>query len=280
MGGIKHRLNAIQNVGQLVALPFCAWFCDRYGRRPGLVAGAAVVLVGVALQGGAQNAAMFIAARGVVGLGLALNITAAPLLVAELAHPAQRAPLVCVYNSLWGLGALAAAWTTYGTFRLGSDWAWRVPSLLQVLASGPQVLLGGVGWLGSVCVVVEESPRWLVAQGRDEEAKALLVKYHADGDASDPLVALEMEEIRAALRLEEAYSSQAGTSYLSFFQTPGSRKRFWIILAVSFFSQVREISFSYSLRCLLGTGLHPVQLIIHTHPSSGAATASSAITSP
>ena len=32
-------LNAIQNIGQLAALPFCAWFCDKYGRRPGLVHG-------------------------------------------------------------------------------------------------------------------------------------------------------------------------------------------------------------------------------------------------
>lgn len=228
------RLNAIQNVGQLVALPFCAWFCDHFGRRPGLLAGASVLLVGVALQGGAQTTGMFIAGRGVLGVGLALNITAAPLLVTELAHPAQRAPLVSVYNSLWGLGALVAAWTTYGTFRLTADdggWAWRIPSLLQALASVAQLLLGGAAGC------VEESPRWLVAQERDDEARRQIVAYHADGDASDPIVALEMEEIRTALRLENEASR--ATSYLSFFQTPGNRRRFWIVLAVSFFSQVR-----------------------------------------
>lgn len=169
---------------------------------------------------------MFIAARGILGFGLALNITAAPLLVMELAYPSQRAPLVSIYNSLWGSGALVAAWTTYGTFRLGNDWAWRIPSILQALSSVLQLLL---------CFFIEESPRWLLAQERDEQARKLIVKYHANGDESDPIVPLEMEEIRTALRLE--HEAAHSTGYLSFFQTPGNRKRFWIVLTVSFFSQ-------------------------------------------
>ncbi|KAI1845839.1 hypothetical protein JX265_011265 [Neoarthrinium moseri] len=219
-------LNAIQNVGQLVGMPFCAWICDTWGRKPALLGSACVLLVGVALQTAAQNTGMFIAGRGIIGLGLVLNITAAPLLIMELAYPTQRAPLVSIYNSLWGLGALVAAWTTYGTFRIGSTWAWRIPSLLQALSSVLQL---------GLCFMVEESPRWLVSKERDEEAEKLIVKYHANGDLSDPVVPLEIEEIRSALRLErEAYKS---TSYLAFFSTPGNRRRFFIILAVGFFSQ-------------------------------------------
>lgn len=213
-------------MGQLVALPFCAWFCDHFGRRPGLLAGALILLIGVALQGGAQNTGMFIAARGILGFGLALNITAAPLLVMELAYPTQRAPMVSIYNSLWSFGSLVAAWATYGTFRLGDDWAWRIPSLLQALSSVLQLLL---------CFFIEESPRWLLAKEKDDEAKRLIVKYHANGDEFDPIVPLELEEIRTALRLEREAVSSA--SYLSFFKTPGNRKRFWIVLTVSFFSQ-------------------------------------------
>ncbi|KAH8884078.1 general substrate transporter [Thozetella sp. PMI_491] len=219
-------LNAIQNVGQLVALPFCAYFCDRFGRKPALLISAAIMLVGGILQGAAQNTGMFIAARGILGFGLALNITAAPLLIMELAYPQQRAPMVSIYNSLWGLGALAAAWITYGTFRIHNTWAWRIPSLLQVLSSVVQL---------GLCFLIEESPRWLISKEREEEAERQIVKYHANGNASDPIVPLEMEEIRTALRMEaEALRT---TSYLSFFQTPGNRRRFFIILAVGFFSQ-------------------------------------------
>lgn len=107
------RLNAIQNIGQLVALPFCAIACDSFGRRPVLLLGAFFIMIGVVLQGAAQNsmsrfwrvqlfrhvwpkvlAGMFIAARGIIGFGLAFNITAAPLLIMELAFPTQK---VCQY---------------------------------------------------------------------------------------------------------------------------------------------------------------------------------------
>lgn len=43
---------------------------------------------------------MFVAARGILGIGLAFNITATPLLILELAFPTQRAPLVNIYNEL------------------------------------------------------------------------------------------------------------------------------------------------------------------------------------
>ncbi|KAF5689687.1 hexose transporter [Fusarium circinatum] len=220
-------LNAIQNIGQLAALPFCAWFCDKYGRRPGLVVGATIMLLGVGLQGGARNTGMFIAARGILGFGLALNITAAPVLIMELAYPTQRAPMVSIYNTLWGLGALSAAWITYGTFRINSDWAWRIPSILQALSSFLQL---------GLCFLIDESPRWLVTQEREPEAEKLLIKYHANGDSNNPAVAVEMEEIRTAIRLE--YDAMNSTSYLSFFKTKGNRHRFFfIILAVGFFSQ-------------------------------------------
>ena len=219
-------LNAIQSVGQLVALPFCAAICDRFGRRPALVAGAAILILGTALQAAAQNVGMFIAARGIMGMGLALNTTAAPLLLLELAYPKQQGTMVGIYNSLWNLGALTAAWVTYGSFRINGTWAWRLPSLLQGISSIIQIAL---------CFVTEESPRWLLSKDRDAEARHIIAKYHANGDDANPMVTLEMEEIRAALQLEaEAHRS---TSYMTFFQTKGNRRRFFIVLSVGFFSQ-------------------------------------------
>lgn len=169
---------------------------------------------------------MFIAARGIIGFGLAFNITAAPLLLLELAYPTQRAPMVSVYNALWNLGAIVAAWTTYGTFRITSDWAWRIPSILQALASVIQVIS---------CFFLVESPRWLISRGKDEKARDVITKYHANGNPDDPLVTLEVEEIKRGLDFELEIS--ASTSYLAFFQTKGNLHRFFIILAVGFFSQ-------------------------------------------
>lgn len=207
-------------------MPVCAISCDKFGRRPVLFVGAFILLIGVALQAAAQNVGMFIAARGIIGMGLVLNITAAPLLLLELAFPRQQGPQVAIYNSLWNLGALVAAWITYGSFRIDSTWAWRLPSLLQGLSSLIQI---------GLCFLIEESPRWLISKERDEEARSLICKYHANGDESDPLITLEMEEIRTALRLEAEARRQ--TSYLTFFQSKANLRRFFIILSVGFFSQ-------------------------------------------
>jgi MFS family permease len=169
---------------------------------------------------------MFIAARGIIGLGLAFNITAAPLLILELAYPTQRAQMVSVYNALWNTGSIVAAWVTYGTFRLNNNWAWRIPSIIQALASVIQIL---------TCLFIVESPRWLISTGKQEKARDIITKYHANGKSDDPVVALEMEEINRALEIDLEISESS--SYLAFFRTKGNRHRFFIILAVGFFSQ-------------------------------------------
>lgn len=80
-----------------------------------------------------------------------------------------------------------------------------------------------------------ESPRWLISKDRDEEAKRILVKYHADGDAADPLVRIEMEEIREALRID--LEVVRNSSYVSFLKTRGNRLRLVLVVVVGFFSQ-------------------------------------------
>jgi MFS family permease len=188
---------------------------------------------------------MFIAARGIIGFGLGFNITAAPILIMELAFPTQKAPMVSIYNSLWSLGAIVAAWTTYGTFRIMSNWAWRIPSILQALSSIIQIIC--FWW-------IVESPRWLVSKDRCDEAQAIItrvstcnvepsvrestltpIQYHANSDPHDPIVLVELEEIKEALRLEK--ESATTSSYAAFFKTRGNMLRFFIILAVGFFSQ-------------------------------------------
>jgi MFS family permease len=114
-----------------------------------------------------QQDGMFIAARGIIGFGLGFNITAAPILIMELAFPTQKAPMVSIYNSLWSLGAIVAAWTTYGTFRIMNNWAWRIPSILQALSSIIQIVC--FWW-------IVESPRWLVSKDRCDEAQAIITR--------------------------------------------------------------------------------------------------------
>lgn len=77
----------------------------------------------------------------IVGLGSSLCAIASPLLVTELAHPNQRGKITAIYNTFYYFGSTIAAWTTYGTLQIASNWSWRLPSLLQVAPSGIQLVL-------------------------------------------------------------------------------------------------------------------------------------------
>ncbi|KIM27467.1 hypothetical protein M408DRAFT_329932 [Serendipita vermifera MAFF 305830] len=219
---------AAQTFGALVGLPIAPWLSDGFGRRKALALGSAIMCGGVILQAMSTGVSHFIASRVMVGLGLCFATNSAPLLVTELAYPTQRAPITALYNSSWYIGSIISAWTTYATLKTlsGSDWSWRIPSILQAVPSFFQVIL---------LFFIPESPRWLVAKGRDGEAIAVLAKYHANNRERDPLVYFTYGQIREALSIERDVSK--ASSYASLFKTPGNRRRMRIVLAIGFFSQ-------------------------------------------
>lgn len=225
-GGMLGLLNCIQTVGSLAATPLAPYATDGLGRRIPIIFGATVMIVGTIAQTLSHNVGAFIGARFCIGFGLTFAANAAPLLVSELAYPSQRAPLTSLYNSLWYSGAIVAAWTTYGSFRIPSSWAWRLPSVLQGLPSVVQVALM---WF------CPESPRWLINKGRDAQALQTLAYYHARGNDQDPLVQFEFNEIKEAIALDREVAASVGWTDL--FRTPGNRKRMRIIIALAFFSQ-------------------------------------------
>ncbi len=219
-------LGAIQNVGALASIPIAPWLADTYGRRTSIALGAALMVVGAALQTASQSVEMFIGARFLIGFGLTFAANAAPLLVTEIAYPSQRGQLTSLYNTMWFLGSITASWSTFASFNLQGSWSWRLPSSLQALPSIIQILLV---WF------VPESPRWLVSKGRRAEALHILAFYHANGNEEDPLVEYEFEEIKAAIAVERALQSNVG--WLSFWRTRGNRRRLRIIIAIAVFSQ-------------------------------------------
>jgi len=225
-GGKLGLLNAIQNIGGLAGYPFAPYLSDGIGRRPTILLGAAIMVIATAIQSAAQSVGMFIGARFLIGFGLTFAANAAPMLVTEISYPSYRASLTSMYNSLWYSGAIIAAWTTFGTFKIESSWAWRAPSVLQGLPSVLQVLL---------IFFVPESPRWLISKGKDAKALATLAHYHADGNENDALVRYEYEEIKAAIEFDREVAANVG--WKSLFATPGNRKRMRIIIALAFFSQ-------------------------------------------
>ncbi|KAL4927043.1 general substrate transporter [Aspergillus undulatus] len=219
-------LTAIHNIGGICALLFSSYIADLLGRRAGVAVGIIVIFVGVIVQSvPSVNRSMFIGGRFLVGLGSNVSQGSAPLLVTELARPQHRGTLTTMYNTLWYIGSIIAAWTVFGTTKYTSDSSWRISVALQ--AAMPLVQFVGV-WL------LPESPRWLCAKGKAEDAFSTLVKYHGNGDRNDKFCEWEFHEIQTTIRFEKENS---GNGWALLVRTPGNRKRLLLIALVSFFSQ-------------------------------------------
>ncbi|KAJ5146580.1 uncharacterized protein N7515_001144 [Penicillium bovifimosum] len=218
--------NCVMSVGAIAGLLIMPYMLDNFGRRPCLVFGCFFMLLGVALQSGSINFSMFVGARFLLGFGDIIVICTAPLLITELAPAQDRAILVTLSGATYHSGAFIAAWTTYGTLKIKSEWSWRAPSLIQALFT--LVMLAVVWW-------IPESPRYYVSKDQPEKALQVLAYYHAEGNESDELVQLEFTEITTAIAMEK--NAEHSGSYLDFLRTPGNRKRLFIIITMGLFAQ-------------------------------------------
>ncbi|KAH7021486.1 lactose permease [Microdochium trichocladiopsis] len=219
-------MNACYQLGTILAVPIAPWLNNKYGRRWSIMAGSLIMMAGALLQGFAQHVAMYIIARMLLGVGILFAIIGGSALIGELAHPKERPTLTSFFNASYFLGAILAAGIALGTVEIIGDWAWRLPSLLQMAPSFLQV---------ATVFLLPESPRWLVSKDRDEEALAVLVKYHAEGDANSLLVQAEMEQIRTTIKLEMESAKQTWWSVVS---APGMRRRSIVSIFLGLFTQL------------------------------------------
>lgn len=222
---IMGLLTASMSMGSMLAIPFVPYCADLLGRRAGVVIGCGIMILGIALLSMGFHIAMFIIGRLLLGFGIAIAHGSAPLLIAELVHPQHRAVYSTIYNTLWYLGSLIGAWVSFGTDNIVGNWSWRVPCLLQAIPSLFQIFFI---WF------VPESPRWLIAHGKNEKAKRILARYHAQGDMDDELVNVEFHEIQQTISLEQEYEK---TSWSELWSTPGNRHRLLILFSFGLFSQ-------------------------------------------
>jgi sugar porter (SP) family MFS transporter len=224
--GLLGFVNSCYQLGSIFAVPVAPWFATKFGRRWSIMLGSWIMVGGAIIQGFAQHVGMYIVARMILGFGILFCIISGAALIGELGHPKERAILTSLFNSSYFIGQILASAIAIGLEDVQSDWQWRIPSLLQICPS-----------LLQICTVflLPESPRFLLSKDRGEEAAAILVKYHAEGDASSPLVQAEIVQIREVIRTELEVSKQ---SWLSILSTAGMRRRFLITIFIGLFTQL------------------------------------------
>ncbi|KAG6902212.1 hypothetical protein C0995_003044 [Termitomyces sp. Mi166 len=191
-------ISAMYSLGAIIVLPIVPVITDRLGRRHAISFGSLLMVIGAALQTGSQNS-------GYYWIPIQLLLL--------YRYSKHFAALVINLTKFPFAGAIVAAGVTLGTFNMNNNWGWRIPSLLQVVPSALQL---------TFIYFMPESPRWLISKGRGEEARAILVKYHAEGDEASEFVKAEFVQIEKTLELEKETEK---VGWLQLVATAGMRRR-------------------------------------------------------
>lgn len=161
---------------------------DHYGRKKVLMLAALLFFVSAVGSASAHSLVFFLVARVLGGLAVGVASILSPMYIAELAPAKYRGTLVSLNQLAIVVGILVAFFSNYILVGTGeNNWRW----MLLVMAA-PAVLLFFSLFL------VPESPRWLVARNRKEEALAVLIKTSGEESAH-----AELKEINETLKNQE-----------------------------------------------------------------------------
>jgi MFS transporter, putative metabolite:H+ symporter len=146
-------------VGMFLGAAFGGRLAERIGRRTSLRASVLCFSVFSLLNAAGFNASTLLLARVATGVGLGAMTVIAITYLAELVPTAQRGRMQSVTLTLGLLGIPAMAFFSRAVIVLGPD-GWRLVFLFGGLGLVPLLLVSRL----------PESPHWLLARGRVEEA--------------------------------------------------------------------------------------------------------------
>ena len=205
-------------VGTLVGALGAGKPSDRHGSRVILIwIGVAYILsaIGCALGG---NLILFVAFRLLGGLAIGGSSVAAPVYIAEISPAAKRGRMVAAFQLSIVIGILAA-YLSNALIGMSSD----APELWRVklgVAAAPACLFI------MLLLLIPDSPRWLLQQGRAEEARAAIDR-------------LALEDAAALMETPHTVPATARSDRLSW---RTHRRPILLAIAIAAFNQLSGIT--------------------------------------
>ncbi|KAF7543473.1 hypothetical protein G7Z17_g10719 [Cylindrodendrum hubeiense] len=195
---------AIYEIGCFFGAIFCLMWGEALGRRKCIMLGCIILSIGAALQASAYGIPQMIVGRIVAGLGNGMNTSTIPVWHSELMNAHDRGRGLAIELAINIFGVMLAYWTDYGMSFVLNESQFRFPLALQILFA--LVTLAGI-------LALPESPRWLVAHDRHDEAREILWAVNKNAKQitkDDAGISRNLAEIQHAIR-EEREAAQTSS---------------------------------------------------------------------
>lgn len=188
---------------------------------------------------------MLLGGRWLTGFGCSTAALSAKTYLSEITSPKSRGRYMGVLNSFYygklsliesyddrrltfSVGQILATGVAIPLGRLKTEWSWRTCLYLQC---APAVI--NVAFI----LFIYESPRWLYARDRKDEAIDIIARYHsATGDRNSPLVKLQVLEIEEGISVDGA--DRRFWDFRALFNSPSNRYRFGLCAMISCWGQL------------------------------------------
>jgi len=221
-------LFGVYTVGGVCAFFFNIAFPDLIGRKYCMFIGNFLLIIGAVTSANAKYMEMLLGGRWLTGFGCSIAAMSAKIYMAEITPAHSRGRYMGVLNSFYYVGQILATGAAIPLGRLMSEYSWRTCLYLQC---GPAVINC------AFVLFISESPRWLFARGKREQALDILARFHSKtGDINSPVIRLEMQEIEVAISIQGG--DRKFWDFKRIFATSSDRYRFGLCAMISCWGQL------------------------------------------
>ncbi|MFD1388844.1 sugar porter family MFS transporter [Oceanobacillus oncorhynchi subsp. oncorhynchi] len=178
-------------IGGAIGVFYSGKLSDKFGRKKVLILSALLFVISAILQAVANSVFLLIFSRLFGGLGVGAASVLSVTYISEIAPANLRGRLATIYQFAVGIGITGSYFVNFAIMSGQSeiwniDLGWRY----MLAFSGLPALLFLL-----VLIPVPESPRWLVKQGKDKEAKSILTRVNGKDTAE-----IEYNEIKHSIK--------------------------------------------------------------------------------